>query len=92
MIFMIWVMLFLVLGVTRRYIVYLFFSAVIAFSSLAIIRDSDVFFNCSVRIEAFSVASSVSTLNPVRAVDRFSVVLSAFAKSFLWRSIYCFNS
>jgi hypothetical protein len=65
----------------RRYIIYSFFSVITASSSLVIIRDKDVFSSCPARIEAFSVTSPVSTLNPARAVDSFFVILSASAKS-----------
>ena len=92
MISIIWVVLSLVLEVIKWHIVYSFFGAIIVFFSLAIIRDNDVFFNCPARIEAFSVAFLISTLSPAKAVDRFSAALSAFAKSFLWRSICCSNS
>jgi hypothetical protein len=72
--------------------VYLFFSATVVFFSLAIIRDSDAFSSCPARIEALSVVFLISTLSPVKAVDRFSAVFSTFAKSFLWRNICCSNS
>jgi hypothetical protein len=69
-----------------------FFSVIIAFFSLIIIRDKDTFFNCPAKIKVFSVTFLALTLNPVRAVNRFSAILSAFAKSFVWRSIYYSNS
>jgi hypothetical protein len=69
-----------------------FLSAITASFFLAIIRDSDAFSNCPARIEALSVAFPVSTLNPAKAVDKFSAVLSASAKSFLWRNICYSNS
>jgi hypothetical protein len=72
--------------------VHSFFGAIITFSSLVITRDSDVFFNCPAKIEALSVVSLVSTFSPVKAVDRFSAVLSASAKSLFWRNICCSNS
>jgi hypothetical protein len=61
--------------------VHSFFNTIAVFFSLAITRDSDISFNCPVRIEALSVAFPVSTFNPARAIDRFSAVLSASAKS-----------
>jgi hypothetical protein len=61
---------------------YSFFGAIITSFSLAITRDSDIFFSCSVRIEALSIIFLASTLSPAKTVDRFSAVLSAFAKSF----------
>jgi hypothetical protein len=61
--------------------VYSFFGAIIAFFFLNIIRDKDVSSNYPARIEAFSVISLALTLNPVKAVDRFFVILSASAKS-----------
>jgi hypothetical protein len=69
-----------------------FLNIIIVFSFLAITRDSDVFSNYSVKIEALFVAFSVSTLNPAKTVDRFSTVLSASAKSLAWRNIYCSSS
>jgi hypothetical protein len=63
--------------------VHSFFGAIIVSFSLAIVRDSDTFFSCPARIEALFVASPASTLSPVRVIDRFSVVLSVFAKSLL---------
>jgi len=63
--------------------VYSFFGAIIVFSSLIITKDSDISFSYPARIEIFSVAFSASTLSPARAVDRFSAVLSASAKSLL---------
>jgi hypothetical protein len=71
--------------------VYLFFNIITVFFFLAIIRDSDVFFNCPVRIEVLFVVFSVSTLNPARAIDKFFAVFSASAKSLLWRRICCSN-
>jgi hypothetical protein len=57
------------------------FSAIIASSSLATIKDKDIFSNYSANIEALSVAFPASILNPARAVDRFSTVLSTSARS-----------
>jgi hypothetical protein len=61
--------------------VYLIFGVTAASFSLAIIRDKNAFFSCSVSIKAFSVAFPVSRLILAKAVDRFFVVLSASAKS-----------
>jgi hypothetical protein len=66
--------------------------AIIALSSPVIARDKDIFFSCPARIEALSVAFSVSMLNPAKTIDRFSAVLSAFAKSLSWRNICYSNS
>ena len=46
-----------------------------------IIRDKDVFSSCPAKIETLSVTFLVLTLSPARAVDRFSAILSTFAKS-----------
>jgi hypothetical protein len=90
--FTVWVVLFFIPGVIRWHIVHSFFGVIIASSFLTITRDSDAFSSCPARIEALSIAFLVSTLSPIRAVDRFSAVLSAFAKSLFWRNIYCSNS
>jgi hypothetical protein len=74
--------LFLVLGVTKWYIMHSFFGVIIVPFFLVIIRDSEIFFSCPVRIEVFSVVFLVSTFSPAKAIDRFFVVLSASAKSF----------
>jgi hypothetical protein len=66
---------------TRRYIIYLFFNVITASSSLIIIRDKDIFSNCPAKIETLSVIFPVLTFSPARAVDRFSAILSASAKS-----------
>jgi hypothetical protein len=63
--------------------VYSFFSVTIVFFSLGIIRDKDASSNCSAKIEILSVIFPASTLSPARAVDRFSAILSASAKSFV---------
>ena len=76
-------MLFLILGITKRHMVYSFFSIIIIFFSLAIIRDSDAFFSCPARIETLFVVSSASILNSAKAVDRFSAVFLASAKSLI---------
>jgi hypothetical protein len=62
--------------------VYSFFDTIIASFSLAITRDSDVFFSCPAKIETLFIAFLALTLSPARAVDRFSAVFSTFAKSF----------
>jgi hypothetical protein len=69
--------------------IYPIFGAIAASSSLAITRDKDAFSNCPARIEAFFIAFSASTLSPAKTVNRFSAVLSASAKSFIWRNICC---
>jgi hypothetical protein len=61
--------------------VHLTFSAIVTSFSLTIIKDRNAFFNCPARIEALSVAFPVSILNLAKAVDRFSAVCSASAKS-----------
>jgi hypothetical protein len=58
-----------------------FFSIIITFFSLAIIRDRNIFSSCPAKIEALFIAFSASTLNPARTVDRFFAVFSASAKS-----------
>jgi hypothetical protein len=60
-----------------------FFNVIIAFFFLAITRDSNISFNCPARIEALSVAFPALMLNPAKAVDRFSAVFSASARSLL---------
>jgi hypothetical protein len=60
---------------------YSFFNTIITFFFLVIIRDSNVFSNCSVKIEVFSIAFLASTLSPARVIDRFFAVFSASAKS-----------
>jgi hypothetical protein len=57
------------------------FSAIIAFSSLAITRDKDAFSSYLVRIEALSVVFSVFKLTLVKAINRFSAVFSVSVKS-----------
>jgi hypothetical protein len=71
--------------------VHLIFNIITAFSSLAIIRDKDAFFSCPAKIETLSVVFPVFMLIPVRAVDRFFAVFSAFARSRVWRNIYYSN-
>jgi hypothetical protein len=60
---------------------YSFFNVIIAFFFLSIIRDKDVFFNYPIRIKALSITFPASIFSPVKAVDRFSAIFSAFAKS-----------
>jgi hypothetical protein len=62
--------------------VHSFLNIIIASSFLIITRNSDAFFSYSVKIEILSVAFSASIFSPARAIDRFSAVLSIFAKSF----------
>jgi len=69
--------------VIRRYIVYSLPSAPAVFYSFNSIKDKDIFSSYPARIKALSVTFLVSTFNPVRAVDRFSAVLSAFTKSLI---------
>jgi hypothetical protein len=63
--------------------VHSFLGAVIISSSLTITRDKDASSSYPARIEAFFITSPASTLNPAKAIDRFSAVLSVSAKSFL---------
>jgi hypothetical protein len=74
-------MLSLILKITKRHIVHSFFSIITISSFLVIIRDSDTFFSCPARIEAFSIVSLALTLSSARAVNRFFTVLSVSAKS-----------
>jgi hypothetical protein len=66
---------------TRRHIIYSFLNIITASFFLIIIKDKDTFSNCSARIEALFVIFPALTFSPVRAVDRFSAILSASAKS-----------
>jgi hypothetical protein len=59
-----------------------FSGAFIVSFSLGIIRDKDIFFSCSARIEVLFIIFLVSTFSPVRAVDRFFAVFSIFVKFF----------
>jgi hypothetical protein len=68
--------------------IYLIFDIIAASSSLAITRDKDAFFSCPARIETLFVVFPVFMLISVKAVDRFSAVLSASAKFLFWRNIY----
>jgi hypothetical protein len=61
--------------------VYLIFNIIAASSSLIIIKDRNIFFNCPAKIETLSIVSPVFILNSTKAVDRFFVVLSIFVKS-----------
>jgi hypothetical protein len=61
--------------------VYLIFGAIAASFSLIIIKDRDISFSCPARIEALSIVFLVFRLIPVKAVDRFSAVYSASARS-----------
>jgi hypothetical protein len=61
--------------------VHLSLGAIIAFSFLAIIRDSDAFSSYLTRIETFSVAFPVSIFILANAVNRFLAVSSTSAKS-----------
>jgi hypothetical protein len=51
--------------------------------SLAIIRDRNIFFSYSAKIEALSVAFSAFRLTLVKTIDKFSAVFSASAKSLI---------
>jgi hypothetical protein len=68
------------------------FGAIIAFFFLVITRDNDASSNCPAKIETLFIAFPALMLSPVRAIDRFSAVLSASARSFLWRNICYSNS
>jgi hypothetical protein len=81
MIFLVWVFLSRTVRIVRRHIIHSLFGAIIASFSLAIIRDSDASSSCPARIETLSVVSPALTLSPARAVDRFSAVFSASARS-----------
>jgi hypothetical protein len=48
---------------------------------LGTIRDKDISFNYPARIEVLFIIFLVSTLNPAKTADRFSVIFSVFAKS-----------
>jgi hypothetical protein len=69
--------------IIRRHIIYSFFSVITASFFLIIIKDKDTFSNCPARIETLSITFSALTLSPARAVDKFSTVFSASAKSLL---------
>jgi hypothetical protein len=72
--------------------VYSIFDTIAVSFSLTITKNRDIFFSCPAKIETFSVAFLVFIFNSARAVDRFSAVLSAFAKSLAWRNICCSSS
>jgi uncharacterized membrane protein YjjP (DUF1212 family) len=61
--------------------VYLILGAIIVSFSLTIIRDRDIFSNCSAKIEALSVVFLVFRLIFIKAVVRFSAVYLASVKS-----------
>jgi hypothetical protein len=63
--------------------VYLILGVIAASSSLAIIKDRDIFFSCFVRIEAFFVIFPAFRLILAKAVDRFSAVCLVSAKFFV---------
>jgi hypothetical protein len=60
---------------------YSFFNVIIASSFLNIIKDKDAFSSCPAKIATLFITFLVSTFSPAKAVDRFFIVLSAFAKS-----------
>jgi hypothetical protein len=62
--------------------VYPIFGAITASFFLAIIRDKDTFSSYPARIEALFIVFLVFIFISAKAVDRFSAVFSAFAKSF----------
>jgi hypothetical protein len=68
--------------------IYPILNTITASSFLAITKDKDIFFNYLTKIEALSVVFLAFILILAKAVDRFSVVFSTFAKSFFWRNIY----
>ena len=72
--------------------VYLILNTIATSSFLTIIKNRDTSFNYPARIEALSVISPAFMLNSARAVDRFSAVYSASARSLLWRNICYSNS
>jgi hypothetical protein len=55
--------------------------AIAASFFLAITKDKNAFSNCPARIEALFVVSPISMLILAKTIDRFSAVVSAFAKS-----------
>jgi hypothetical protein len=61
---------------------YPIFNVIATSSSLIITKNRDTFFSYLARIETLSVAFPAFKLTPARAVNRFSAVLSIFAKSF----------
>jgi hypothetical protein len=62
---------------------YPIFNAMIAFSSLTITKDRNIFSSCPARIETLSIVSPASMLNPAKAINRFFAVRSASARSLL---------
>jgi hypothetical protein len=81
-----------IVKIIKRYMVHSLLGTIIASSFLVIIRDSDAFSSYPARIETLFIAFLALTLSPVKAVDRFSAVLSASARSFPWRNICYSNS
>jgi hypothetical protein len=67
--------------------VHLFFGIMIAFFSLAIIRDRNIFSSCPISIEALSDTFLAFRLIFAKAVDKFLAVFSASARSLIWRNI-----
>jgi hypothetical protein len=63
--------------------VYPTFNTIATSSSLAIIKNRDIFFNCPVRIEIFFITFLAFMLSSVRIIDRFSAVYSVSTRSFL---------
>ena len=61
--------------------VYPVFGVIIAFSFLIIIRNRDASSSCPARIEALFIVFSAFMLSLIKAIDRFSVVFSASARS-----------
>jgi hypothetical protein len=57
------------------------FGAIITSFSLIIIKDNDTFSSCPAKIETLFIAFSALMLSPAKTVDRFSAVLSTFARS-----------
>jgi hypothetical protein len=62
--------------------IYLIFSAIAASSSLTITRNKDASSSYLAKIETLSIASLAFMLTLIKAIDRFSAVLSISAKSF----------
>jgi hypothetical protein len=56
-------------------------NAITASSSLTITKNKNAFSNYPAKIETLSVVSPTSKLTSAKAIDRFSAVLSASAKS-----------
>jgi hypothetical protein len=62
--------------------IYPIFNVIITSSSLAIIKDRDIFFNYPAKIEILSVTFPAFILNLAKAIDRFSAVCLTFIRSF----------